>query len=180
MIPDSELIKRIKDHSDSAATLELINRHSGVYIDVINQYTFSPKIQMPELIDNRMSNIYDYIRSYDPTRETQFGSYVGKMTRWMCLNIMNRDNESVEMDVNTPNTDMDTQGSAERHADLAEIRSEAKKVDDPLFWKIFKLRFDGKKPRSWRQVGAKANLSHEGARKCFLKHIGVVKEHMAT
>ncbi len=180
MIPDSVLISRVKDSADSAATLELINRHSGVYIDVISQYAFSPKIQMPELKDDRIYNIFSWIKDFDPTRETQFGSYVGKKTRWMCLNIINRDHESVEMDVNAPNTDMDTQGAADRHTDLAEIRGEVAKVKDPVFWKIFKLRFDGKRPRSWREIAERIDMSHEGARKHFFKHIGAVKEAMAT
>ena len=180
MIPDSVLIDRIKSSADSAATLELINRHSGIYIEVINQYAFSPKIQVPELKDDRIYNIFSWIREYDSTRETQFGSYVGKKTRWMCLNILNRENESVEMDVNSPNTDTDSQGDAERHADLSEINSEVKKIKDPLFWRIFKLRFNEKRPRSWREIASQMDMSHEGARKHFLKHIGVVKEHMAT
>jgi hypothetical protein len=180
MISDSELISRIKEQADNAATLELINRHSGVYIDVINQYAFSPKIQMPELKDDRMFNIFSWIKTFDPTKETQFGSYVGKKTRWMCLNIINRDAESVEMDVNSPNTDMDTQGAAEMHSDAAEVSAETAKIDDPVFWRIFKLRFDGKRPKSWRSIGEQINLSHEGARKHFLKHIGAVREQLAV
>lgn len=180
MIPDSELITRIMDTADSAATLELINRHSGVYIDVINQYAFSPKIQVPELKDDRIYNIFSWIREFDSTKETQFGSYVGKKTRWMCLNILNRDAQSVELDINSPNTDMDTQGSADRNTDLSEINTEVSKIKDKLFWRIFKLRFNEKRPRSWREIGERTNLSHEGARKHFLKHIGVVKETMST
>lgn len=180
MIPDSILISRIKDSADSAATLELINRHSGVYIDVVQQYAFSPKIQVPELRDDRIYNIFSWIKDYDPNKETQFGSYVGKKTRWMCLNIINRDHESVEMDVNAPNTDLDTQGTADRHTDLAEIKAEASKIEDPVFWRIFKLRFDAKRPRSWREIGESTKLSHEGARKHFFKYLGAVKEAMAT
>lgn len=180
MIPDSVLISRIKETADNAATIELINRHSGVYIDVIQQYAFSPKIQVPELKDDRIFNIFSWIREFDSTKETEFGSYVGKKTRWMCLNIMNRDKQSVEMDVNAPNTDMDTQGSADRHTKLAEIGTEVKKIKDPLFWKIFRLRFHEKRPRSWREISERINMSHEGARKHFIKHIGAVKEAMAT
>jgi len=180
MIPDSVLITRIKESADNAATLELINRHSGVYIDVINQYAFSPKIQVPELKDDRIYNIFSWIREFDSTKETQFGSYVGKKTRWMCLNILNRDAQSVELDVNSPNTDMDTQGSADRHTDLSEINTEVNKIKDPLFWRIFKLRFNEKRPLSWRALAPKVGMSYEGARKHFIKHIGVVKETMTT
>jgi len=180
MIPDSVLIDRIKESADNAATLELITRHSGVYIDVINQYAFSPKIQVPELRDDKTFNLYSWALTYDPTKETQFGSYVGKKTRWMCLNILNRDAQSVEMDVNAPNTDLDTQGNADRNTELGEINTEVGKIKDPLFWRIFKLRFNEKKPLSWRALAPRVGMSYEGARKHFIKHIGVVKEAMAT
>ena len=177
---DNELIIRIKENADSVATLELINRHSGVYIDVISQYSFSPKVQMPELKDDRAYNIYSWALKFDPAREVKFDTYVGRMTEYMCLNLMNRTNESVELEDSTPNTDMDTQGSADRHTDIAEINDEVEKVNDKLFWEIFKLRFDGKRPRSWRQIGRRVRLSHEGARKHFIKCIGSVKEQLAT
>jgi len=51
MIFDSEPI----DHSKAA--LELITRHFGIYIDVINQYSWSLKIQIPELRDDLLGDI---------------------------------------------------------------------------------------------------------------------------
>lgn len=182
MTPDLELITRIKESADSSATSELINRHSGVYIDVINEYAWSSKVKVkiPDLKDDRAYNIYNWaVNEFDPNKGVQFGSYVGKMTRWMCLNLINREGESVELN-SPPNTDTDTRGAAETHIDIEEIKTEARNVGDPLFWRIFKLRFDAKRPRSWRAVGSKMKMSHEGARKCFLKHIGLVREHMAT
>lgn len=57
MIFHSEPIDRIKSNSDSKATIELITRHFGVYIDAINQYSWSPKIQVPELRDDLLGDI---------------------------------------------------------------------------------------------------------------------------
>lgn len=177
MISDLELINRIKEKADNEATMELINRHSGIYFDTISQYSFSPKIQVPELRDDRTYNIFSWALKYEPAREVKFSSYVGKMTRYMCLNLINRGAESVELE-DTPNTDTDTQDST--RMDVEEIRQEAAKIDDKIFWRIFKLRFDPKRPRSWREVGSHLRMSHEGARKHFMKHIGLVKEHMGV
>lgn len=74
IIPDSVLITRIKESADNSATLELITRHSGVYIDVINQYAFSPKIQVPELRDDKTFNLYSWALTYDPKKRLNSGA----------------------------------------------------------------------------------------------------------
>ena len=182
---DLDLISRIKKERDSQAVSELVNRHTGVYMTVINQYSsyprFTHRTNVNDLRDDHTLNIYQWAQSYDPSRGMKFGTYVGQMTKFMCKGILTDGQESVEFDESiSPSNDTSVTDVAEKDSDLTQIAEEVGGSDEPLFRRIFKLRFGGVRQRSWRDIGKMVGLTHEGARKCYLKHIGFVKENVGA
>lgn len=184
---DIELINRVKDTADSAALSELVSRHSGMYIKIVQKYVnieqnspySSAKLEINELRDDKMLNIYRFAQTYDPTRGTKFSTYVGQMTRYLCLNLLNDTPEKVEItETNAPAV-----GSAvpECAADpIADIKRYAPTVHDPLFWPIFELRHLNDKRATWRDIGQQVGVTHEWARQIYNKHIDQVREYITT
>lgn len=181
MLSDIQLINQIKKQHDSSAALELVNRHTGIYVDIINQYStvsdFRNKTNVDDLREDKFFNIYQWALKYDPNRGMQFGSYVGEMTKYLCKGIVSNGVQSFELNEEiSPSNDTSTIETAERDSVFEEVKREVKETDDPTFKKIFALRF-GDKPKSWREIGEIVGLTHEGARKVYLKHFGQIKEH---
>lgn len=185
MISDLDLINRIKKEQDSTAVSELVNRHTGIYMNILNEFAVRPcfrhKANVPDLKDDNYVNIYQWALDYDPSRGMKFGSYVGSMTKFMCKSIITKGTESVEIDEEKlVSPEEGIAEHVENESVLDEVKTEVKETDDPVFRKIFKLRYGGKKQLSWRQIGEAVNMTHEGARKLFNKHMNLIKEHAAA
>ena len=185
MISDLDLINRIKKERDSGAVTELVNRHTGIYMNVLDEYSarasFRHRANVTDLKQDHYINIYQWALKYDSSRGMQFGSYVGNMTKYMCKSIITKGTESIEIDEEKlVSPEEGIQQSVENESVLAEAKAEVKDSGDPLFKKIFKLRYGGKRQMSWREVGQAVGLTHEGARKFFNKHMGLIKEHAAA
>lgn len=217
VVSDLDLIGRIKAQNDSAAVSELVHRHTGIYISVIQQYEgysdFRARANVPDLKDDKFINIYQFALKYDPTRATesgkpmQFGSYVGQMTKFMCKKLISMGSESIELNEATaPTNDTSVTDTAERDSALESIHAQVEAIDEGLpgeiakveaqiaqltaakhaleedllsrrvFKEIFNLRYSGKTPMVWRDVAKKVNMTHEGARKAFNKHMELIKE----
>lgn len=183
-LSDIYLIDRIKQKHDSEAVLELVNRHTGVYINTIKSYSVYPdfikRANLADLREERTVNIYQWALSYDPNRGMKFGSYVGDMTKHMCQNIIYRVKESTEFDeTQIGSNEVGTGEHAARELAVEEIEHEVAESESDIFKRIFGLRH-GAQCLSWRKIAAIVGMTHEGARKVYMKHIGAVKEHVAA
>ena len=81
---DSELINNIKNQHDIEESLnELVERHSGIYIDMVNAYSSrdSAFIDKDELINDKEYKIYLAALKYDETKGTKFSTYLGNETK---------------------------------------------------------------------------------------------------
>lgn len=183
-LSDIQLINQIKESHDSQAVIELVNRHTGIYINAIKAYSvypdFTNRANLADLKDERVTNIYQWALSYDPTRGMKFGSYVGKMAKHMCQNIIYRDKESTPLDDSMiASNEIEAEEQISRDLAIEEIQDEVCHSEDDRFRQIFALRH-GENPLSWRKIGAMLHMTHEGARKLYMKHIGSIKEHAIT
>lgn len=184
MISDITLINQIKTKNDSAAVTELVNRHTGMYINVVKKYSCYPdflaRANVDDLKDEKFYNIYQWALKFDPKHEMKFGSYVGQMTKYLCQGFIQRGKASVEFnEYSSPTNDTGVVEASDRHATLEEIDSAVSHSESELFKKIFQARFSGQKPLSWRKIAAIVGLSHEGARKIYEKNIGTVRKTMS-
>ena len=102
---DVELVSSVQEGIDASACLrEIVNRHSGIYIEMVNHYMpeSMPFVSRIDLIDDKEYNIYRAVLKYDPTRGTKFSTHLGNETKWMCLNLYNKNKKysQVEFDEN--------------------------------------------------------------------------------
>jgi hypothetical protein len=180
---DLELIKRVKDTNDSAALVELVNMHSGIYVDTVNRFScmpgFANKVNTNDLKDDRMFDIFSWAGKYDPTRGMKFGTYVGEMIAYKCQNLLNRAPESFQFKEEiAPNNETPSADTARKDIALNEIREEVAHIGTPLFRRIFGLRF-GAQPKSWREIAEIVGMTHEGVRKHFNKYLPQVKHNLS-
>lgn len=183
MISDIDLINRVKTEGDSVAMTELIERHSGAYIKVVQKYVSieksspypSSKLNIDELRDDKTYYLHQFALKYDPARDTKFSTYVFQMTRYLCLDLLNETPEKVEItEFNAP--------TAARAAPnpIEDIKSCARDIDDPLFWRIFEMRHLKDKTATWRTIGTELGITHEWARQIYNQNIPYVRDYIST
>ena len=179
---DLELITRVKDKQDSAAISQLVELHTGLYVNMVKRYAsypdFTKKIDVKDLLDDKAFNIYQFALKYDPSRGMKFGTYVAESTKYMCQGILHRGSESIQFNEETaPNNDTSVTDIADRDSRSEELLREIRESESPLFRQIVKLKMEG---LSWRQIAKEVKMSHEGARKVYEKNIGAVREHLKS
>lgn len=180
-----DLITRVKETQDSAALTQLIDLHTGIYVNMVKKYACYPdfrnKVDVQDVIEDKAYNIYQFALKYDPARGMTFGSYVGDSIKHICQNVITRSAQSVEFNEDiAPTNDTSVTDTAEKDSSIEVILDQVKGSDSAKFREIFKLRYCGQKPRSWRAISKLVGLSHEGCRKVYEKHIGAIKEHLKT
>jgi len=184
-VTDLELIYAATKKQDSTAITELVNRHTGIYVSIVQKYTAYPdfvnKVNVDDLKDDKAVNIYRWAMIYDPSKGMKFGTFVGERIKHKCQNLLRRAPESVELDeCIAVNNDTTTIDQVEHDSDIEEIKREADGINDPKFRRVFALRFEGNRVRSWREIGQQMGLSHEAVRKIFNKHLDVMQRHLKT
>ena len=99
MQTDLTLINKIKDTHDEDSLLELINRHSGIYHSMVNNFLSGSQNvkEKNTLAEEKTLNIYSCALTYDPNRNTKFPTYLANQTKWKCLNIINKKKKNKEV-----------------------------------------------------------------------------------
>ena len=182
---DFELVELVKSSKKPDKFLsELIERHSGIYLDIVNTYASndSPLIDKPELIKDKNYNIYQAVLKYDPTRGAKFSTYLGNETKWLCLNIYNKNKRhptitTETLDLFHPDLGLYSESIKENiRKDLFDkIINLASRNPDKRVEKIFKMRYIiGKKNKvmPWKNIGNEMNLSIQG---CINIHNAAIK-----
>lgn len=190
-LSDAELASGIKKQSDRGDYLrELVNRHSGIYISMVNNYsppaTSSINSHKDDLLNDKDYYIYQAALKYDDSKNTKFSTYLGNETRWMCLNLYNKNKNSKE--ISDPNELYSSTYLGEdrfivsiNEEILRKIMSIAKKEPDTRVSKIFQLRYiDGEKNKvmPWNKVCKFVDLSIQGCINVHNKAIKKIKEEL--
>lgn len=177
IISDSELIHLVKDKNDSKALEELTNRHSGIYVKIVQQYSGSNnKIQVEDVKDDKQYNIYKWIISYKEDKNMKLGTYIGQMTKYMCLDLLTNTPNQIEItETNTPILNQKIEDNAEDNDSISLLQERAKRISDVRFWPIVKMRHFSGKAKTWREIGKSIGITHECARQVYNRHIEKVK-----
>lgn len=165
---DNDLIKKIRSSGDSSCFQEIVNRHSGIYLQMVHHY--APKStsidNFYDFINNKESHIYDAVSKFDFDRNIKFSTYLGNHTRWLCLNSANKKNhkhldESFDKIFET--TELKEKSDEEL---LINIFDEVKKLNDKRVEKIFSMRYHSvsgkKKLTPWKKIAKELDLSIQG------------------
>ncbi len=208
VLPESDLIARVKNEQDSNALLALVNRHTGMYFSVVNRYaaSYPNAVRVRDLDDDKLFNFYTFILAFDPSRGMKLSTYIGDRTDYLCKTLLKRDernpispgtyastgampldsNEDTYTTTDGGRVTLEDQSpgvvdTANRELGVEEIRSVAAQVcTDPRFDQILQCRHFGPNHQvmSWREVGKRVNMSHENARKIFNSNIETIKIHL--
>lgn len=180
---DIDLIKRIQSGTEdsSQAMSEIIDRHSGIFIDIINQYVPCNNIycNKDDMISDKSFYIYKAVMKYDKERGTKFSTHLGNEAKWLCLNTYNKNKNRVA--IASSDKDFDKDISEEPHK--LSLRKEAykniikfiNKHPDPRVKKIFTMRYiqgDKNKLMPWKKISKELDMSIQG---CINIHNSIIK-----
>ena len=92
MESDLSLIKKVQDSKDGDSLSELINRHSGIYVYIVDQYSKNDRINSNKksILDEKDYMIYKSALDYDPSKNSKFSTFLANQTKWKCLNEINK------------------------------------------------------------------------------------------
>ena len=170
---DEIIIQRLKlNPQDSPSLMELVDRHSGIFINMVTSYTPPTSLSLrEEIITDKTYYIYQAALKYNPNKGTKFSTHLGNEAKWMCLNIYNKNKKRPEVsveemvvelseDFNSPhskkNLDFDS---------FLSIMDIVKNFKDQRIYEIFSMRYiEGYKNKvmPWKMVSSRLNMSIQG------------------
>lgn len=170
---DLQLIKKVKNQNDSDALNELVNRHSGIYMEMIGRYSYVPELEKQELIENKSYNIYKYALDYKEDKNTKFSSYIGNRVKYECKTLISHKIEKEEItdnvliDYNSPN---DAKNEFYKY-----ILSKINEIEDKRFVKIIEMKFFKDKKATLPEIGLQLGITNERVRQIYEKNIRILR-----
>lgn len=173
LMEDNQLIELIKKNSNAEACLQvLIDRHSGLCVDMINNYCARSHNQSTheELMKDKDFQIYSSALKFDPEKGSKFSTYLGNEIKWKCLNIYNRNKtrKTIPVEENLINYFSyinQEPNESESHSIFQDIINHAKSDKDERVGKIFELRYVEGKHNTvmpWKNISKKIGMSIQG------------------
>lgn len=180
METDIELINGIKEKKDTDCLKTLIDRHSGIYIDMVNRYISETKngLVKEDLLQDKDYSIYSAAINFNETKNTKFSTYLGNLAKWKCLNLYNKSNkfpqESLEEKKYIFFEDGGEMEKLESIENLQKIQKAIEKSKDERIKTIFRMRyFSEDKLVPWKKIAKKLDLSIQG---CINIHNNYLKQ----
>lgn len=183
-VEDLELISIVKncEKNASAAMTEIINRHSGIFIEMINHFVpcNSPYCDRREMIEEKDYYIYKALLKYDETKGTKFSTHLGNEAKWLCLNSYNK--AKSKSTFNASDQDFDKEEVVEPFKEklsqetFKSILQAINEFSDRRVQTIFKMRYidgEGNKVTPWRKISEQLNMSIQG---CINIHNTAIKK----
>ena len=171
-LEDFQLVENIKTNKKAETSLqELIGRHTGIYLDIVNKYTQNGNTTNKlDLIAEKDYNIYQAALKYKSDRGTKFPTFLGNETKWICLNKYNKKKKEPQLSIeDIKEADiLNTKNEKIKKEDL-EVFTEAikfsKKHKDKRVEKIFEMRYitgEKNKVMPWKKISEELDMSIQG------------------
>jgi len=182
-LDDEQLINKVQYGTDdsSEAMSEIIDRHSGIFIEIINQYVPCNNIycNKDDMISEKNFHIYKAVMKFDKERGAKFSTHLGNEAKWLCLNTYNKNKNRIS--ISSSDQDFDKDLTEDPHK--KSLRKETFKYiikfinthPDPRVKKIFTMRYikgEMNKLMPWKKISKELNMSIQG---CINIHNSVVK-----
>ena len=171
---DIDLVNNIKEDIETENSLKLlIERHSGIYLDIVNSYMRScpyPNLKT-DIINDKDLTIYNSALKYNESRGAKFSTFLGNEAKWKCLNASNKNKrigKFIEMNESKFVQDEENPQIPENKFKFEEevlqsFNEELKNQPDERIKEIFLMRYSGnRKLTPWRKISEKMNLSIQG------------------
>ena len=185
MDKDILLVNDVKKDRNVESLKELIDRHSGIYVEMVNKHIPNDLegVSKEDLIQDKDFSIYEAAINFDENKNTKFGTYVGNLARWKCLNIYNRKIKFPQMNISdifdTKVSEEDAIKKIEEKEDIAKIFSALDYIKDKRVKQIFKMRYGGdRKLTSWKKIAKKLDISIQGCINIHNKHLTEIKKYV--
>ena len=180
-IDDVQLVENIKNEKDVDDCLqELIERHTGIYLDIVNKYTQHTNTSNKlDLIDEKDYNIYQTALKYKSDKGTKFPTFLGNETKWICLNKQNKIKKEKKVafdDISEIDLAQEDDGSKEKLEVFKKTIELAKQHEDKRVEKIFEMRYiigERNKVMPWKKISKELNMSIQG---CINIHNSAIEE----
>jgi len=180
---DKQLTDNLKLDVDIEESLqELINRHSGIFLDIVTSYI--PKGSATgcreDLINDLEYYVYNAGLKYDHTKKTKFSTFLGNEAKWACLNQYNKNKKYLIADTNESrfmyeNNLISQEKPFIDESVLNKIFNIIDRHPDKRVQKIFKLRYvepKFNKLTPWKKVSKELKMSIQG---CINIHNSAIK-----
>lgn len=170
---DEAIVLNIQENKNVEDNLnELINRHSGLCVKMINIYISEkshPSLNN-ELIKDKDLHIYQAALKFNPDKRTKFSTHVGNEVKWKCLNVYNKFKRNRVISIEDNLFDYISFSQQNNNKDLdddvfSEIIAMTKSHPDERVKKIFYLRYVIGKNNSvmpWKNISSKLGMSIQG------------------
>jgi RNA polymerase sigma factor (sigma-70 family) len=188
MESDLSLIEKVKNNSDADSLQLLIERHSGIYLNMINSVipNSCDFLDKDDLIEDKNFSIYKAIMNYDENKNTKFSTYLGNETRWKCLNLFNRGTKYKYLDINDFNDDQNLSNDTvvqdiSSKEMLDKVFNLADTHEDQRVKKIINLRYkvgNKNKTMPWKDISEKVNVSIQGCINIHDRFIEEIKKEL--
>ena len=182
-LEDLQLVDNIKKDTKTEDCLqELIGRHTGIYIDIVNKYTLNGNTtNRLDLIDEKDYNIYQAALKYEGDRGTKFPTFLGNETKWICLNKFNKRKKDPQLSIDdVRESDILHPKKEKIKKEDLEVFSEAIKLSkthkDKRVEKIFEMRYitgEKNKVMPWKKISEELDMSIQG---CINIHNSAVEK----
>ena len=182
-LEDFQLVENIKKNKKTEDSLqELIGRHTGIYLDIVNKYTQNGNLTNKlDLIDEKDYNIYQAALKYKSDRGTKFPTFLGNETKWICLNKYNKKKKEPQISIDDiREIDILSTKNEKINKEDFEVFSEAikfsKEHKDKRVEKIFEMRYitgEKNKVMPWKKISEELAMSIQG---CINIHNSAVEK----
>jgi len=188
---DLTLIENIQNNKKQEDSLNaLVERHSGIYLEMVNSYASpnSPFIDYNDLVNDKEYKIYSAAIKFDKTKGAKFSTYLGNETKWMCLNIYNKNkrrptwhSDYLENIPESPDFQCDPMSANVKKDLLNKVLNVIDEHPDKRVKRIFNMRYiigHKNKVMSWKKIGIVMKLSIQGCINIHNSAINSFKEQL--
>lgn len=188
---DPKLTDLVKEDDNEEALCCLINRHSGIYADMVKRYAYKTlsNHEVFDLMNEKDYVIYKAALEYDESK-AKFSTHVGNKAKYLCLSkkTANKKNKKTlsfdSIDFSEKSDDLYPDERCEINESFASIINLINSHQDERVKVIFKERyFAGEKGKlkTWKAIGQKVNLSAQGCinihDKCLIEFQKQIKKN---
>ena len=186
MESDLALINKIKASNDQDCLISLIERHSGIYIYVVDQFTRSPNslIDREIIMKEKDHTIFTAALNYNPNCKSKFSTYLANEAKWKCLNAISKAKRRRETSFEDLKTDPESgEDSCQQLIKLEAFnffKNMLEKEKDKRVKKIIDIRYNttNNKLVTWRVVAKELDMSIQGCINIHNKFINKVKNEL--
>ncbi len=183
---DLTLINKVKVDNDSESLQQLIDRHSGIYIDIVNKTVPNSCefMNKEDILSDKDLSIYYAAIKYDPDRNTKFSTHLANETRWRCLNLYNKQkkmiSEPLDDSIKNKESSEDFVSDLQKNELINNIIELSNSDPDKRIKKIIDMRysFGYTKAHSWKEISCQLGMSIQGCIDIHNKFIKKIKKEI--